>query len=244
MRPLNLPRQRGLTLVEVLIAAVIMAVIGVISFQSINATVNSKESVEENLARLARLDRTWLLLETDLRNVVSAARRQVYGPGSGSDIPPMVVDNSAGGGYWFVVLRGGHANPLNFIRSEVIRVGYRLEENTLWRDVWYDLASVDVDQARSQKIVEGVERIEVRILSDQAQSFSSGPWVDRWPREDNVLALPMALEITVEFERYGEIKRLYSVVKGELGGGVVTRNDNSGEGNTNSGDRGGESSEE
>lgn len=214
--------QQGLTLIEVLIAAFIMAVIGIISFQSLNSTVNSKEVVEENLDKLARLDRTWLLLETDLRNVVSASRRQVYGVGSGSDIPPLIVDNSDGGrGYWLTALRGGHANPLNFARSEVIRVGYRVQEDTLWRDVWNDLASVDVEQARSQKIIEGVEGVVVRILSDNAQSFTSGPWVDRWPQEENALALPMALEITVDFEKYGEITRLYSVVKGEGGEATV-----------------------
>lgn len=208
---------RGLTLIEVLIATAIMAVIGAISYQALSASITSKEVVEDNLAKLTRVDRIWMLLETDLRNIVPGEQRQVYGAGSGDVIPPMVVDVDSGH-YWLTLLRGGHANPLYFPRTEMIRVGYRVEDKTLWRDVWYDLASVDQEQARQQKVVENVEEIEVRLLPHSATSFTAGPWVETWPAQTLQQSggkLPLAIEVTLKLEGYAEIKRLFGLVKGE-----------------------------
>lgn len=211
-----LSRVQGMTLIEVLIAVVILAAIGTISYQSLSATITSKEVVEDNLAKLARIDRTWMLIENDMRNVINHTTRRTLGPGSGDVIAPFVVDDTAD--YWMTMLRGGHANPLNFRRTEVIRVGYRIAEETLWRDVWYDLASTDVDQAQQQKIVEGVEEIIVRVLSRKASSFSAGPWSDRWPAmgaAPDESELPLAVELSVKLKDKAEIKRLFTLTKGE-----------------------------
>jgi len=175
-------------------------------------TLVSKEAVEQNMEKLARVDRVWLLLEADLKNALGHTRTQIYGAGSGSEIPAMVVEN--GGEYWLTIMRGGHANPLDFVRTEMIRVGYRIEEETLWRDVWYDLASTDVEQARQQKVVENVEEVNVRLLAEGASSYSAGPWQDRWPVQEQG-QLPIAIEVTMNFKEFGEITRLYSLVKGE-----------------------------
>ncbi|WP_158658142.1 type II secretion system minor pseudopilin GspJ [Agarilytica rhodophyticola] len=212
-------KSQGLTLIEVLIAVFILSLVAVISFQSLDASVRSKEAVEDNLAKLARVDRVWLLLEADLKNALSHTRRQTLGPGSGSDIPAMVVEDNSED-YWLTLLRGGHANPLNFVRTEVIRVGYRVEDDVLWRDVWYNLASVDSELAQQRKVVDGIENIQVRLLSPDASSFSAGPWLERWPQQqasegEGAGGLPLAIEITMEIEGYNEVKRLFSLVKGE-----------------------------
>ncbi|MFT5082170.1 MAG: general secretion pathway protein J [Lentisphaeria bacterium] len=205
--------QRGLTLVEVLVAIVIMAIIASISYQSLSVTVDSKDVVEKKLKEISRIDRMWLLMEADLRHVLNYKFKQSYGSGSGSELPALTIDN--GGGYFLVLLRGGHANPLNFNRSELIRVGYRVENKTLWRDVWYDLSSNDEDNARQQKIIEDVEILEFRALSTQATSVSAGPWLDQWPQAAQAGALPLAVEVNLELEGHEPIKRLFSLVLGE-----------------------------
>lgn len=208
--------QTGMTLIEVLIAITIMAVIAAISYQALTATIGSKEAVEDNIAKVTRIDRAWLLLEADLRNVINHTTTRTFGPGSGETIPSFVVEE--GGDYWMTVLRGGHANPLNFPRTELIRVGYRVQEDTLWRDVWYDLASTDVDQAKQQKVVDNVEEVLVRVLPRNATSFSAGPWSDRWPALNAGNAnneLPLAIEVNLKLRDEAEIKRLFMLTKGE-----------------------------
>lgn len=215
---------QGLTLIEVMVAVIIMALIGVISYQSLDTTVRSKEVVEEHLSDLARVDRAWLLLETDLRNIVNQ-KIIPQGYGAGNGLPPLVLANNEGE-YWMTLLRGGHANPLNMIRTEMIRVGYRVEEETLWRDVWYNLTQTDQEEARQQKIVDGVERVEVRILSTQATSYSAGPWIDTWPSTavtgssnnsggTSTVPMPHAIEVKLKLlDREYEITRLYSMLEG------------------------------
>lgn len=207
-------RSRGFTLVEVLISSAILAIIGIISYQSLDATIRSKDVVEDNLEKLARVDRAWVLIEGDLRNALSHVTQQSLGPGTSEAIAPMILQN--GGEYWMTMLRGGHANPLNFPRTELIRVGYRVQDETLWRDVWYNLGSVDVDQARQQKIIDKVELVEIRILPPTANSYSAGPWLDQWPQlggKQDVL-LPMAIEVTMQLKDQAQVSRVFSLIKG------------------------------
>lgn len=210
----NLDKQEGLTLIEVLIAVIIMAMIGTISYQSLDATIRSKVIIEEHIADLARIDRAWLLIEADIRNMLNHSVTQTSG--RGGQLHPLVLANNDEE-YFMTILRGGHANPLNFIRSEVIRVGYRVQEEILWRDVWYNIGSSDVDEARQQKIIEGVDEIKVRVLSPNATSFSAGPWQESWSLEnDHSTKMPIAVEITLILkDDESEITRLFALVNGQ-----------------------------
>lgn len=206
--------QLGMTLIEVMVATAILATIATISYQTLNITIESKEVVEAKLKELSRVDRAWLLLEADFKNALGYAKRQALGPGSGELLPPLVVERN--GDYALVLLRGGHANPLNLPRSELIRVGYRVEDETLFRDVWYDLGSIDQDESRKQKIIDGVERVELSVLSDRATSYSAGPWLDNWTLEEQVSSpMPLAVKVTMKLEGYEEITRVFALLKGE-----------------------------
>lgn len=205
--------QQGITLIEVLIAVIIMAMIGTISYQSLDTTIRAKEVVEESIAKLARIDRAWLLMENDVRNILNHSVTQLSG--RTLELPPLVLGNVEGL-HWMVILRGGHANPLNFRRSELIRVGYRVQEEILWRDVWYDIGDSEVEEARQQKIIDGVEKVEVRILSSTATSFSGGPWLETWPESSNRSPnMPIAVEVKLTLKGEDtDITRLFSLVDG------------------------------
>ncbi len=210
-------KQHGLTLIEVLIAVIIMAMIGTISYQSLDTTISSKEVVEKHIADLKQIDRTWLLIERDLHHFVNHWAKQTYGAGSGGGLPPIVVDPNEGG-YRLVVLRGGHANPLNFTRTELIRVGYRIEENVLWRDVWYNLGSTDMEQAQQRKIIDGVDSIEIKALPPTANNVDTRNWLDQWMPTEGAQGgeVPLALEITLRLlDNEIEIKRLFAMVAGK-----------------------------
>ncbi|PCJ98230.1 MAG: type II secretion system protein GspJ, partial [Alteromonadaceae bacterium] len=151
--------QQGLTLVEVIIAISIMALIAVISYEALDVTSASREVIERKVKEIERLDRVWMLIEGDMRHVVGASRKP---SGRGDPIPAMTMD--AGDTYWLTLLRGGYANPLNLPRSELIRVGYRLEDETLWRDSWTDVGNPDIELAKKQKLIKGVTEVMVRAM--------------------------------------------------------------------------------
>lgn len=201
-------RQRGFSLLEVMIALAIMAIMAVLAFQSLDIAHRSSDANKEKLTQIERLDRVWVMLENDLRNALGYVNLNTYG----EMVPALQAD--AGELYWLQVFRGGRSNPLYFPRTELVRVGYRFEENMLWRDSWWDPSNPDPDLAFQQKLLEGVDTIEVRMLPVTAQSVQDGPWADRWPPQETAETLPLAIEITLILEDERELTRLFSLVQG------------------------------
>ena len=204
-------RQRGFTLIEVMIAIVIMAMIAVMTSQSFTAAIASSEATQEAIDRIAAVDRIWVLLETDMRNVIPAMPKVPRG----KPIPPVFIDPSEE--YRLTLLRAGYANPLRLPRTEVVRVGYRFEDNAIWRDTWFNISESDEREARPQIILEGVEDLFIKALPNvpNRSSVSGGPWQDRWPVSGQLpQTLPAAIEITLITEDFGEVKRIYSILPG------------------------------
>ena len=203
-------RSSGFTLIEVMIAIVIMAMIAVMTSQSFTAAIASSEATQEAIDRIAAVDRIWVLLETDMRNVIPAMPRV----SRDRPIPPVFIDPSEE--YRLTLLRAGYANPLRLPRTEVVRVGYRFEDNAVWRDTWFNISGNDEREARPQILLEGVEDLFIKALPlRNSASVSGGPWQDRWPASGQPpQTLPAAIEITLITEDFGEVKRVYSILPG------------------------------
>ncbi|HMY39498.1 MAG TPA: type II secretion system minor pseudopilin GspJ, partial [Marinagarivorans sp.] len=206
--PPNTPR--GFTLIEVLIAIVIMAIIATLTGQALHTATTSSDATNDAVKRLNSVDRTWTLLEADLRNTLPRA----IVPSMGEPIPPLIANRSSD--YWLRVFRGGVVNPLHAPRSELVRIGYRLTDNVLWRDTWVNIASLDERDALKQKLMTDVKDIVIRVLSNSATSLAAGPWLQDWPASGvQANQLPRALEVTIQTEDYGEMKRLFPLLAGE-----------------------------
>lgn len=202
--------QCGFTLIEVMIAIVIMAMIAVMTSQSFTAAIISSEATQEAISRMAAVDRVWVLLEGDLRNAIPALPKVARE----APIPPIYLDPSED--YRLSILRGGYANPLKLPRTEMVRVGYRFEDQVLWRDTWVNIADNDERNARPQRILDGIDDIIIKALpNNNRSSVASGPWQERWPATGIAPnELPAAIEVTLILPDFGEIKRIYSILPG------------------------------
>jgi general secretion pathway protein J len=98
-------------------------------------------------------------------------------------------------------------------RGELQRVRYVLEDEELWRESWsvLDRSSEEGGQQRTL-LMEQVLNVELAFLDSAAtnanQSPVGGEWVDEWDRPN---ALPLAVEIKIEIEGFGELRRVYSI---------------------------------
>lgn len=214
-------KHAGFTLVEVLLALVIMAMIALLSAQAFNTASTGSAATREAMDRIAAIDRTFVLIETDLRNAINKPVNDSFN----QPLPPLFVASSDD--YWMTVMRGGLENPLFLPRSEEVRVGYRYMEETIWRDTWYNPRNTDQDDARAQKILTGVTMMSVRVLSSKATSLAAGPWLQDWPDNSGGHPLPPAIEVTLELEDMGEVVRLFSILpdvprSGATGAGSAT----------------------
>lgn len=205
--------QAGLSLIEVLIASVILAMIMIVVERAISSANRSAEISESRSKSLREIDRVWVLIENDLRNIIAVSRKPPFGPPE----PAMLVADSDD--YRLMFVRAGLANPLLIPRSEVVRVGYRIEDEILWRDAWIDPYNFDPDFARPQKILNDIEELEIKVLprAPTAKSFSSGPWLDEWPQsQGNPVDLPLALEVIITLEKMGEMRRIILMAPGTM----------------------------
>ncbi|WP_188152334.1 type II secretion system minor pseudopilin GspJ [Teredinibacter waterburyi] len=206
--------QRGISLLEVLIAAVIMATIAVLAFGALDVSQRSAEVSTDKIREIQLLDRSWVLVENDLRNALRYAGINQFG----DLMPSMLIDER--GEFPFMFIRGGMANPLGNPRTEVMRVAYRVEDEILMRYSWIDPFNVDEDIARVQKILAGVSEFSVTALPDQgATGVKEGPWLDEWPGNGTSSAtpdkLPIAVKISFELEGRGELTRLFALLPGD-----------------------------
>ena len=123
------PEQRGFTLLEVLIAITITAVIGLGSWQLLNTAIRAYELSQANLQSLSQLQRAQLNISRDFTQLVPRAIRDEYG-----DYQPALKTED---GFYLVELtRAGWRNPLQERRSELQRVAYELSDGDLLRHHW------------------------------------------------------------------------------------------------------------
>lgn len=83
--------RNGFTLMEVLIAITITAVIGLGVWQVLSSIVNSRDRVDDLAQQFDGLQRTILLLERDLNQVVNRPVRDLYG-----DFQPAMTSREEG----------------------------------------------------------------------------------------------------------------------------------------------------
>jgi general secretion pathway protein J len=221
-------RSQGFTLLEVMIALVISALIAVMAFESLNAADNGATRTNEVLAEINRLDRAWQIIAADLRHVIppaAADKNTVFQAeslrSSGEDADQMVL----------MFKRRGWVNFSNLPRSDLQMVGYRVEEGKLWRDFApernLELADVDLeeDDGVHQLLLEDVEDLQLRFLFQGAitsrgksaledREFSED-WLQKWPDNNQQGAsaqdLPLAVEITIELKGVGSSVRLFAM---------------------------------
>ncbi len=197
--------QRGFTLIEIMVASFIFAVLSAAAFATFNATSDSIEIVGAEMARLQQLQRTVQTFQLDFSQLSPRPVREELGSGHE---PALVAD--LGRDYIVELTRGGWSNPLNLPRPALQRAAYRLEEDRLIRVQWPVLDRTLDSIPREVVMIDQVERFELRFLP------ASGSWAESWPPQAqsgpaNLRLRPRAVEIIITLTDFGEIRRLIEV---------------------------------
>ncbi|MEM1112406.1 MAG: type II secretion system minor pseudopilin GspJ [Pseudomonadota bacterium] len=204
---------RGFTLIEVLIALAITALVSALAYASLSAAIDGVEGTREQATRTAELNRAWTILSRDLRQFVSRPVRDEFG-----EVEPALLGGPASR-YTLSFTRTGWHNPNRLARSNLQRVNYLVEEETLWREAWSVLDRAASSEAQRVRLLDGVEDIRLaflRSLEDLEpgnEGVETRNWPESWvadPSQPGLgIAPPVAIEITLELADYGELRRLY-----------------------------------
>jgi general secretion pathway protein J len=201
-------RQRGFTLIEILIASAIAAILAAMAFIAMEEALQNRERVRTAQARLVAAQFTMRSLVQDFSQLAPRPVRMQVGEGYAA-----ALTGVPGAAAQVTLTRGGWSNPAGIQRSSLQRVRYELREGVLYRDYWMALdASVDPLPVQ-RALLDGVEGFTLRYMNDGRE------WQDNWPPpqsgEENQLRFqrwrPVAVEVTLQLTDWGTITRLIEV---------------------------------
>ncbi len=195
----NCGLQHGFTLVELLMALLVFAVMSVLAYGGLRSVLDASASAGAHVDRLTSLQRTFTVLSRDIEQLADRAIRDEYGDRQ----PPLRVGENE---LLLELTRAGWRNPAGQTRSTLQRVGYRLDEGTLYRLYWLELDRALDSKANEAQLLDGVNEVTLRFL-DQALA-----WHAEWPPLGSDGSRLTAVEVVLELEDWGELRRVFQVV--------------------------------
>ncbi len=193
------PVALGFTLVELLIALLLFALLSAAATALLSFGVDARARSGERLDELAALTRTRALLTADL----AQAAPRLWRGNTGISQPAFASDGSAGTSLLRFVRRGWR-NDGGAPRSSLQRVEYRHVADRLERLSW---PRVDGGAPNAPAIMfTGITTMRIRY-------FYGNAWSDAWvPRRRD--ALPEAIELTISGKGLPSLRQVFLVGPG------------------------------
>jgi general secretion pathway protein J len=225
---------RGFTLIELMVALFITAIIFSVGYGGINQALRNHEQLKEHQARLSEvqnavrvmvqdfselsarpvrdpLGQNWLAsLTTQTADVASADSASTAAAAPDPDADADDDTDSAADDTTpdlIAFTRGGWANPAGVQRATLERVSYRFVNGTLRRMHWVVLDGTETSLPVRRDLLTHVKSVAFRFLNEQRE------WVTQWPAlgSGSLRTRPFAIEITLELEDWGHIVRVIEV---------------------------------
>jgi general secretion pathway protein J len=194
---------RGFTLLELLVAIAVFAIMAVMAYGGLSNVIANSDQSKVALNRLQQVQLAMLALSRDFSQISKRNIRDEYGNSTnylmvGGDID-LVVEFT----------RNGRRNPAELLRSHLQRVAYKLEDDRLIRMHWNHLDRSQGAEPVESELLNDVNAFDIRFLD------SNGEWHSEWPplspsSQSGEPAWLVALELNLELADWGELRRIYA----------------------------------
>ena len=162
---------RGFTLVELLVAVAVFAVLATTAYQGLDSVLVARDRGSRQAELLEAMQRTLNQLSEDLQQVSDRPVRDELGDPQA----PFKLDDD--GETLMQFTRAGWINPAGLPRSELQRVVYKLIEGVLYRWHWRDLDRLQGGAVVQRELLRSVDGIQLRFLDRGTD------WREVWPAE-------------------------------------------------------------
>ena len=224
----------GFTLIEVLVAVAIAALIAIMGYGVLNQATSTRVALKDKQARLIELQTAVRVIEQDFVQLTPRPVRQPIGDepaqpalqgsangtqssGSvsalgGSSTP--AASSTSGTPPLVALTRAGWANPTGLQRPAEQRVAYFFENGTLRREYWYVLDPTLSSTTARRDLLTKVKSVTFEYLD------LTHTWQPQWPPttvagslalESNLRIRPLAVRVTIDTEDFGKIVRIFEV---------------------------------
>jgi general secretion pathway protein J len=222
----------GFTLIELIVALFITAIIFSVGYGGVNQALRNHEQLKEHQARLTEVQNAVRVMVQDFSELAARPIRDplgqnwvasfttggadatASGSASPAPAPPDADDDddtepSAADGIPDLIAftRGGWANPAGVQRPTLERVSYRFANGTLRRMHWAVLDGTEASLPVRRDLLSHVKSVAFRFMNEERV------WVTQWPAlgSSSLRSRPFAIEITLELEDWGHIVRVIEV---------------------------------
>ena len=185
--------ERGYTLVEVLVAVLVFAVLAASAYVALDGMSRAAEVHRDHSASLAELQLAVARLDADLRQVTARPVRDANGQPQAALVGQRAT---------LTATRAGWGNPGQVRRSSLQRFSWQVGDGNLVRIHWPVTDVVDATRAQSEPV------LAIRDLAFRYRDHEHR-WHDQWPVAGQPPeVLPAAIEVQFHSEQFGPIRRL------------------------------------
>lgn len=205
---------RGFTLIEVLIAMAITALVAAAAYSGLSTVLTAAEQLRASNDRSGELQRALAILDRDVRQFVDRSVRDEFGerqPGfTGGPLAYFPLS----------LTRAGWHNSQQLPRSDLQRVDYYLEDGNLWRAYYPVLDRLTNTERLEVRLLDDVESLELRFLADAGNLradrdgvVDTSTWERNWVSDRSGIeaapGVPVAVELRLTVAGLGELRKLY-----------------------------------
>jgi general secretion pathway protein J len=195
---------QGFTLIEMVIAVAIFAVMMVIAFPGLTHIAKVGDQVGQSNRRLSELQFALTYLNRDWTQVSSRKILDQYG----DEKAHIVIEGNS-----ISFTHSGWSNLLQRKRSELQRVQYLLKENQLIRQYWVSLDQAPAEEPISTILIDDVEFFEIYLIDKDEQRIEGWSFAEQ---DQQGVDKPIALRVEIEVKHFGQVHRIMEVPEGVL----------------------------
>lgn len=214
---------RGFTLIELVVALAITAIMFTIGYVELDQAMRSRREVDQQSARLIAVQQAIRTMEQDFELLEPRPVRNLIGDGYVPALTTMplaasgeLTASSANAPIPVVSFtRGGWTNPVGVQRSELQRVTYALQNGALIRQYYPVLDATLQDPVISRTLIDHVTSFSLRFMD------ANHTWQTQWPepqpgggeaiQQIMQRSRPVAVEISLQLDDWGLIVRTIEV---------------------------------